>query len=74
MLDGGTYGRVVDPGDPANLAEAILDLLEHPAERKRLGRAARERVQREYSFEAVAPQQEACYNAAIQRHDSSGAE
>ena len=74
ILDGGTYGRVVDPGDPANLAEAILDLLEHPAERKRLGRAARERVQREYSFEAVAPQQEACYNAAIQRHDSSGAE
>jgi glycosyltransferase involved in cell wall biosynthesis len=70
MLDGGACGRVVPPERPRALADAILDLLAHPEERKQLGRAARKRVQREYSFEAVAPQQEACYERAISRHQS----
>ncbi|WP_263784436.1 glycosyltransferase family 4 protein [Salinibacter grassmerensis] len=70
MLDDGTYGRVVTPQRPSELADAILDLLNHPEERKRLGRAARERVQESYSFEAVVPQQEACYEAAIRRHET----
>lgn len=68
MLDDGACGRVVDPERPADLADAIVDLLAHPEERKRLGRAARERVQTEYSFDAVAPQQEACYRRAISQH------
>lgn len=66
MLDDGTYGRVVDPEDPEGLADAILDLLRHPEERKRLGRAARRRVQTTYSFDAVAPRQEDCYRRAIE--------
>jgi len=68
MLDDGAYGRVVDPEQPMELAEAIVDLLAHPEERKGLGRAARERVQTEYSFDAVAPQQEACYERALSWH------
>jgi glycosyltransferase involved in cell wall biosynthesis len=70
MLDGGACGRVVPPERPRALADAVLDLLAHPEKRKQLGRAARKRVQREYSFEAVAPQQEACYEHAISRHQS----
>jgi glycosyltransferase involved in cell wall biosynthesis len=71
MLDDGRYGRVVEPENPTDIANAILDLLDHPEERKRLGRAARQQVLDEYSFEAIGPRQEASYRRAIERHGNS---
>lgn len=43
-------GRVVTPGDPLKLAEALLELMGDPAEARRLGEAAREKVLRRYSY------------------------
>lgn len=43
-------GLVVPPGDPVALAAALVELRD-PALRAKLGRAARERVRKEYSFE-----------------------
>lgn len=67
MLDGGRVGNVVDPESPDALAAAIVDLLSDPERRKQYGAAARRRVLDAYSFEAVAPVQEACYEEAVEQ-------
>jgi glycosyltransferase involved in cell wall biosynthesis len=48
-------GLLVRPSDPAALAAALEQLLRDPALRERLGRAARERVEREQDRKALAP-------------------
>jgi glycosyltransferase involved in cell wall biosynthesis len=63
MLVGDT-GRVVPPGDPAALADALARVLGLDArERARLGRAARERVAERFSLQAVAARYEALHAA-----------
>lgn len=37
-------GRVVPPGDSEQLAEAIVEMLDHPADREEMGKAARKRA------------------------------
>lgn len=52
----GPTGRVVPPGDPPALAAAVTELLSLPEEeRRRLGEAARRRVEERYSAEALLP-------------------
>jgi len=51
----GDTGRVVAPGNPAALAEALDDLLElAPDARRHLGEAARRRIESEFSIATVA--------------------
>jgi glycosyltransferase involved in cell wall biosynthesis len=50
----GEAGVLVAPGDTAQFARAVCELLEDPAERERLGSAARTRVQELYSAQAFA--------------------
>jgi glycosyltransferase involved in cell wall biosynthesis len=47
VVDGVT-GRTVPPGAPVPLAEAICDLLGHPAELEKFGRQGRDLVEREF--------------------------
>jgi glycosyltransferase involved in cell wall biosynthesis len=49
VLDG--CGKVVAPGDPQALAEALSDLMGDPREARRLGLAARRKVLAAYSYE-----------------------
>lgn len=44
MIDSDAVGRLVPPGDVESLARAIDDLLADPAERRRIGGAAQQRV------------------------------
>ena len=46
-------GIVVSAGDPEKLALAVAHLLDNPAERRRLGKRARETVRGEFDQEAV---------------------
>jgi glycosyltransferase involved in cell wall biosynthesis len=50
----GETGYLVPPGDPAALADRLSRLLSDEALRRRMGRAARDRMHAEFSFDAQA--------------------
>jgi phosphatidylinositol alpha-1,6-mannosyltransferase len=50
----GVSGLLVEPGDPAGLARALVELLSDPARRADLGRRARERVLTELTWDRIA--------------------
>jgi phosphatidylinositol alpha-1,6-mannosyltransferase len=54
VLDGTTGLVVADPSDPGAVAEAIRALLADPARRRRMGRAARSRVQESFDTDVLA--------------------
>jgi len=60
ITDGGT-GLLVDPTDIAELADAIVELLENPESRRRMGVAARERAEQKYSWAHLADRHRALY-------------
>ena len=53
VIDDGQSGYLVAAGDGAALAERIIALLDNDLQRHAMGRAARERVRRDFSFEAM---------------------
>ena len=54
VLDGETGFLVADPGDPGPVAEALRSLLADPNRRRRMGRAARSRVQESFDNDVLA--------------------
>ena len=61
----GETGILVEPNNPDALAAAIRDLLDNPAEQKRLGDAGRERVIKRFTWEVTARGTAACYDAIL---------
>jgi glycosyltransferase involved in cell wall biosynthesis len=53
FITGGVHGVLVPPGAPEALAEALAALAEDPAQRRRLGEAARARLLADFSAEAA---------------------
>ncbi len=49
----GVSGLLVNPGDPEDLARALLALLRDPVRAREMGRAGRLRVEREFTWERV---------------------
>ena len=64
VVDGET-GYLVPPRDPAALAGRIHHLLTHPALASRMGRAARNRVEREFTWMQVAERTAALYESLL---------
>ena len=54
MLDGETGLVVADPGNPGAVAEALRSLLVDPNRRRRMGRAARFRVEESFDNDVLA--------------------
>ncbi len=54
LVDDFAHGRLVPPDEPARLARAIIDQWENPDRAIQMGLAARRRVEREFSIQAVA--------------------
>jgi len=54
IIDDGVTGRLVAPGAPQPLAEALIELLADPARAARMGRAGYEQVRRERRWTNVA--------------------
>ena len=59
--------RLVPPGDPDALAEALRALLADPTERRRLGAAARRAVEGPYGWDAIAARTLDLYANLVQR-------
>ena len=60
VVDGET-GLLVEPGDSAALAAALLELLERPERAEALGEAGRERVRRDFRLERMVEEIAALY-------------
>ena len=67
----GVTGYLVPPKDPAALAARLRDALADPERRERMGRAARERVLREFTWPLVARRTAALYEALLTRRDGA---
>jgi glycosyltransferase involved in cell wall biosynthesis len=64
----GETGRIVPPGDPQALAQAMLGGMEKSEEdRKVIGRAARARIQANFNIDAKADEWEALYRTLLRR-------
>jgi glycosyltransferase involved in cell wall biosynthesis len=58
IIRDGENGLLIPLDDPEKVSEAILRLLNNPEERKRLGKAAKETVEKEYTFEKMCSEYE----------------
>ncbi|GGR36464.1 glycosyltransferase [Streptomyces roseolus] len=67
VADGET-GRLVPPGDPRALADAVAGLLADPDVRAAQGAAGRRRVTSRYGWDRVAAATERAYHAALAPH------
>ena len=63
--DDGACATLVTPGDVGELEAAIIELLDDPARREEMGRAARERALETFSWAAVAKATVAAYEEVI---------
>src|SRR5262249_35758568 len=52
LIEPGSSGLIIPPGDPGALEQAIITLLDRPDDARRIGRDARRRVQRHFNPEA----------------------
>jgi glycosyltransferase involved in cell wall biosynthesis len=64
----GDAGLLIPPADSKALETAILSLLDDPAKRERLGKAGRERVLKQFSWEHTAEETVKVYQEAIDAH------
>ena len=67
VLDDGRLGRLVPPGDPVALADAISGLLDDPATAARLGDELRRSIPRRYDRDRVLEQLAGVYDQALGR-------
>ncbi len=67
VIDHGTTGLLVDPGEPTALAEGIVSLLRSPDLLREMGLAARQQVVDRFSYLQMACRFEAAYRLMIQR-------
>ncbi|MDQ4044368.1 MAG: glycosyltransferase [Chloroflexota bacterium] len=64
-IDDGETGLLVPPKDPSALANALAVILGNPERRERMGRAARERVEREFTWATVGQRTAALYDSLL---------
>lgn len=70
IIDDGVTGMLVEPRNPASLAAACIRLLRDEDLRRRIGKAARERAEREFSWSTIAERTCKVYEQA--RHRRGG--
>jgi glycosyltransferase involved in cell wall biosynthesis len=71
VLEDGVDGLLVDPGEPDQLACALLRLLREPSERLRMGTAGGNKVKQNFSSSRMANDYVSVYERALQ-HKSAG--
>jgi glycosyltransferase involved in cell wall biosynthesis len=61
LIDDGVHGRLVEPGDAAGLAAAVVELLRDPERARAMGERARERRRAEFDLNGTVRALEAMY-------------
>jgi glycosyltransferase involved in cell wall biosynthesis len=74
VIEEGISGHLVPAGDPAALAERILALLGDEAKRRTVGRQARERVRRHFTFDAQTTAYQRLFASLTARTCQTGAQ
>ena len=64
-IEDGVTGRIVPPGEPVALGQALLELLSDPVRARALGAAGRERWARCFTAERMVSEPEALYRAEL---------
>jgi glycosyltransferase involved in cell wall biosynthesis len=64
-IEDGVSGRLVPERDPAAIAAAVVEILTDPERARRLGAAARRRVEEELNWDAVAGIHDRLYRTAV---------
>jgi glycosyltransferase involved in cell wall biosynthesis len=72
IIDDGETGFLVPERDPGALADRLLKLTQDPGLRERMGRAARQKMQREYDNRGRVRALEALYDEARALHGGAG--
>lgn len=72
VIDNGTNGLCVPPGDSQAFAACLLQLIRAPGLRERLGSQARVAAVKKYSWEDYADRLEAFYRTVIGEHRGAG--
>ncbi|HHY85608.1 MAG TPA: N-acetyl-alpha-D-glucosaminyl L-malate synthase BshA [Verrucomicrobia bacterium] len=67
VVESGATGLLVDSDNPDDLARAVQELINDPAKRKAMGKAAQERARALFSADAIVPQYEALYRRVCGR-------
>jgi len=67
LVESGRTGQVIPPQNPQVLAKTIIELLEQPALRERLGRAARLHAEEEFDIHVAVRRLEAIYDELLAR-------
>jgi glycosyltransferase involved in cell wall biosynthesis len=65
LIEAGSSGLIIPPDDPEALQAAILELLDHPEEARRLGQNAHERIRTEFDPNAEADRLVTLYRQVI---------
>jgi glycosyltransferase involved in cell wall biosynthesis len=68
LVEDGRTGLLCDPGSPDAIAAALIRLLRDPAERRRMGGAARQRALEHFSLPALVDQNEQFYLSCVDEH------
>lgn len=71
VLDYGSAGILVEPGNVPQLAEALVSLLDSPASRASLGARLKQRVESVYSQQSVVERVGEIYDAVLETADES---
>jgi glycosyltransferase involved in cell wall biosynthesis len=65
IVENGVTGLLCDPDAPEQVVAAVRELASDGALRERLGRAARERIEREYTWATIGPRYAALYKELL---------
>jgi N-acetyl-alpha-D-glucosaminyl L-malate synthase BshA len=68
VVETGATGLLVDSDDADELARAVESLLDDPAHRMTMGKAAQKRAREKFSAEVIVPRYEALYRRTLARH------
>lgn len=72
LIRDGVNGRLVEPQRPAQLSDALVEVLRDPEHQKQMGKAAREYVERELTLEQLAGRHDAMYREVLNLPSPSG--